>query len=1415
VNDGSYDNAAFHRALPGFIVQGGAFKTTFTANEFLAVGVKPSPLNEPGISNLPGTLAMAKVGGRPHSATHDFFFNLVNNVDNLDNQNGGFTVFGRVAGSGMTVVNQIVNLPKGNYAINLKPTAALPPVQSGPYSDWPINQSPAPQAMNSALISKMTAITALPKLTYAFVSSSDPAVATGSVTNGVLSVSAVGDGTANLTVEATDVDGATATHLVPITVQAGYLSPVITTQPTTAPLLVGEVLSLSVVATGTDIAYQWKKDGVDISVGTNPTATSNTLTIASVTGADNGTYTVVVSNLATSVTSNGANVVVNVPAAITTQPASLTVPYHGQATFSVVATGGSGNANLTYQWRANDVNISGATSATYTIPSVPYSATPIGYSVVVTSPGINSVPSGVAYLTVTPIDSDGDSIYDHDEVVLQTNPNLADTDGDGYSDGIELGQGTDPKSNASRPVSTTFLAAIDGAAELTKLPMRYHGTGAIPNRRNAGSLDTLGAGWFATNELTNVQFASVLQRAKQDDIISITTVSGRREVRHPKVAGQLICYLKTPAPAAGAAPSCDIDLDSNGASFTVAAADRLRPVRAVTWHGAYLAAAVLNTANGYVLKNQANFTFGAGNGYYIPSYTEWELVARGATVVAPTYGTVFPTGASATTTTAWFGQISSTATPKNVGSHKANPLGIFDLGGNVAEWIGDNTAGSGYVRGGGFASAVNALRNDADEALPLTTVRKDIGIRLALAEAEYPSITTQPQHRFQRTDVPLTLTVAAAGAQVRSYQWYRNTVAIAGQTAATLTIPSPTTANAGDYTCRVTSNGQKSVLSAIAKVALVQAFTTPPLKTVKANSQAIFSAVAAGGTGQTFTYQWKFGGQNIAINTQFANPQTKNLTVSIANGDNTGDYTCEVSLVSVPVITLPAVQTTQALLVKLPPLLLANASQALSTIVSSDFIFDPALAGIFDASPSRYPTKWLITGLPPGLKYDPLTGIITGHPTKAGTFLVKITPETIYGKGAPATKEIQISSLHANSIGTFVGYMADNQASMGNVGGRVDFKVTGTGAYSGKFTHGKVSYPIKGILTASLSADPTGRVVIPRKGLSSLRLKFAIDRTTQNFVLAESNVGVLGAGGAEPSATAAIKGWRGAWIATVNSASSYLGSHNMAWSETPTSVTDQSNLRPQGHGHGTLKVSLTGVTTLAMKLPDGSAVATSAILSPTGGRVIAFQSLYANSGSLVGEFNLAPTTHVISTGAAPLSWKKAAQGSTSADRIYKAGFSMTLASVGGLYDSTHLGNASILGGFDPIATGQKNANIAFGRGGLTADHNLDFVLTTAKTALISLSIADNPKKVSFTFDKVKGTFKGTFQLSDPNPVPPATPNVIRTVSYTGILVPTASNAAKAIGYGFFTMPKLPNAAPDPRTILNSNILGGSVSLTEL
>jgi peptidyl-prolyl cis-trans isomerase A (cyclophilin A) len=114
VNSGRYNGTVFHRSVPGFIIQGGGFLFDSATQTFPAINLDPAVVNEFSLSNARGTLAMAKVAGNPNSATSQWFVNLINNAGNLDNQNGGFTVFGRVIEPGMTVVDAISNLERFN-----------------------------------------------------------------------------------------------------------------------------------------------------------------------------------------------------------------------------------------------------------------------------------------------------------------------------------------------------------------------------------------------------------------------------------------------------------------------------------------------------------------------------------------------------------------------------------------------------------------------------------------------------------------------------------------------------------------------------------------------------------------------------------------------------------------------------------------------------------------------------------------------------------------------------------------------------------------------------------------------------------------------------------------------------------------------------------------------------------------------------------------------------------------------------------------------------------------------------------------------------------------------------------------------------------------------------------------------------
>ena len=87
------------------------------------------------VHNARGTIAMAKSGNQPDSATSQFFFNLVNNATDLDNNNGGFTVFGQVIGDGMDVIDAIAGLTRYDFGAPINTLPLINYVASDPLDE--------------------------------------------------------------------------------------------------------------------------------------------------------------------------------------------------------------------------------------------------------------------------------------------------------------------------------------------------------------------------------------------------------------------------------------------------------------------------------------------------------------------------------------------------------------------------------------------------------------------------------------------------------------------------------------------------------------------------------------------------------------------------------------------------------------------------------------------------------------------------------------------------------------------------------------------------------------------------------------------------------------------------------------------------------------------------------------------------------------------------------------------------------------------------------------------------------------------------------------------------------------------------------------------------------------------------------
>jgi trimeric autotransporter adhesin len=222
-----------------------------------------------------------------------------------------------------------------------------------------------------------------PTLTYAwspatFLSSTSIAnpVATGVTAN------------TTYTVTVTSAAGCTATATTTVSVSTGIA---ITTQPVAASFCQGTTATLSVVATGAGLTYQWRKGGVDI-VG----QTAATLSIPAATPANSGSYDVVINDICASpaVTSSVAILTIN-PTPTATSPGNQTV-CSGTATAPIALTGTPSGVtfNITGGAAIGLANQTGVTAIPSFTPSV-------GTATISVTPNANGCPGTAVTFTIT------------------------------------------------------------------------------------------------------------------------------------------------------------------------------------------------------------------------------------------------------------------------------------------------------------------------------------------------------------------------------------------------------------------------------------------------------------------------------------------------------------------------------------------------------------------------------------------------------------------------------------------------------------------------------------------------------------------------------------------------------------------------------------------------------------------------------------------------------------------------------------------------------------------------------------------------------------------------------------------------------------------------------------------------------
>lgn len=217
-------------------------------------------------------------------------------------------------------------------------------------------------------------------------------------------------------------------YRVRVTTQRGHVEesssftiaapPSIIAAPRSERVCIGSGYTLTVQASGSNLSYQWRKNGSNIN-----NAVNSQYLITSMSQTDAGLYDVVVSGTCSpSATSAPADVSIAPETAISQQPSGVTVRVGEPFSLTVAAAG----SELKYQWSLNNYEINGANSAMYSVASATMSDAGDYRCVVTGKCGV--VESDAAAVVINP----ANSVYEEsiDTVaamhVLGPNPALVD-----------------------------------------------------------------------------------------------------------------------------------------------------------------------------------------------------------------------------------------------------------------------------------------------------------------------------------------------------------------------------------------------------------------------------------------------------------------------------------------------------------------------------------------------------------------------------------------------------------------------------------------------------------------------------------------------------------------------------------------------------------------------------------------------------------------------------------------------------------------------------------------------------------------------------------------------------------------------------------------------------------------------------
>lgn len=710
------------------------------------------------------------------------------------------------------------------------------------------------------------------------------------------------------------------------------------------------------------------------------------------------------------------------------------------------------------------------------------------------------------------------------------------------------------------------------------------------------------------------------------------------------------------------------------------------------------------------------------------------------------------------------------------------------------------------------------------------------------------TIVTPPQSRTLLSGQSLDLKVVARGLPTLRYAWKKNNAVLANVFTADISKLNENGTGAaltdgGTYTVEV-SNAQSKASTIANPAEVVVVDSTPRYLPVAEKGVATLTPVIAAGPKTPLSYKWvRIGtrtvmdpGPDMIPGNDDDIPLQEETETELVSGSGVGQ--ASVKAYKITGVTAVANNGFYRLKVTGPDGVTVTGNQyelrvftALPEFENPAFVFDTALIGRdyrFQVPVKRidttiWPDKITAAGLPPGLKIDPISGVITGKPTatKVGGYKVTITLANKFGK-VTSTGTLNVLDLNQTVPGTWVGVVGRNAALGDNLGGRVDLTVTSKATFTGKLLLGGTTYSFAGPLNVN-TVPYTGSVYIKRAGNPApdpLRLDFALDPVSNRFTSGLITDGVT---------NLAFTGWRQIFN-KVLTASTYVGYYTMAVGlsdNDPLYTANPNGTKnvPLGAGYASFTVAADGKLTIAGKMPDGETLTNATFVGPDG-ELAVFQHMYKAlkpGGSLVGQFKI--DDKVTLPGLDPGNEDNTIEGnatwvrpaSTKAtDRTFKAGFGLpgtpvptplTVVASGGRYVAPASG-FSVLNIPEPQlgATPANNAEIDFINGGDLGysyesfgrpwvSKNPDVRVYVIKGSKVTvLSTTPNETKTALTAVPKTGLLSGSFSTKDFSPIYPAKPEYItRSVKFQGVIIKETGDGGQPsyVGVGYFLLPQLP------------------------